>query len=513
MAQVINEKSSSLGSPTMIYNLYLTPSERTATTVKISYEMRVRMTSSESWSGTNVNFNAIINVGGTTKEFQFKFPSDVWSGTATHTFTGSFVVSASAGLTSLTTSLRTYSYGYTSTAGGTLYETAGSNLTIPVGAPTFTLRTSNLTGGSAFSINYTAITGQTYKFSIKGNTSGNYYVQEVATHSWTANETEAWANNLINRMSETCTITCDTYSGATKIYTATLTLTYNVKAYSITGTTHTITNIDDLNGKLAQNKSKVKVLGSGATSQYGATITYKHSVGGIEYQGTEITSDVISASGNVIVKTTATDSRGKTQDYSTTIVVNPYSAPVIRSISPSTINDIVHCDVEFSFSSIQGENSISLDMYISNTLEDSDSGLTESPTELVSTNEYPPNITYQGRIIITDLLGTSTEYEFVVPTDEVPININPSKKGVAFGKVSEGTDGLVEIAWNLNIGSEENPVEALLNGKDIITEDSTAKLENVRLNLDTSSPSSSGTIDQQITYYLTQLGWLNDVID
>lgn len=126
MATVINEKQSTQGGPYAFYTLTLTASNRTATSVKISYTLKTHLQYSASYHGWALN--AKIAVGSSSTTVAIK-GTETWEGTAVHTKTGSFTVSGlSSSTTSLSNSLTVTSPS--SGAGATLTKTSGTALSI-----------------------------------------------------------------------------------------------------------------------------------------------------------------------------------------------------------------------------------------------------------------------------------------------------------------------------------------------------------------------------------------------
>ena len=132
MAIVLNNKQSTYGSPYAFYTLSMTYSDRTSTSVKVSYTLTANLQYSESWISTGYGLTATIYAGNSSTTKVLKTTGETWSGTGTHTVTGSFTVT---GLTSTQTSITTAlkiaavnDFGDNSTS---LNKTSGTSLTIP----------------------------------------------------------------------------------------------------------------------------------------------------------------------------------------------------------------------------------------------------------------------------------------------------------------------------------------------------------------------------------------------
>lgn len=262
------------------------------------------------------------------------------------------------------------------------------------------------------------------------------------SYSWSV--PTSLASQIPNSTSGLCTITCKTYSGNTLIGTSTTTCYLNVPSYTVTGT-HTLTPIDQLSNKYVATKSKVKVVTAGSTS-YGATIkSYSTAVGSQAAQsGATITSNALSA-GTIAIKTTITDSRGKTGTVTTNISVVAYSAPYCTELHASrdeTDSKKVIVAAKFGVSAIENANSISAVITIAGTEYPVEvSGYTYDGTIIL--NGINDEVLLTGTLTVTDVYG-STANEFIIPTLEAIMNLKSNHKGIAFGGVSQ-TDRAVEM--------------------------------------------------------------------
>ena len=125
---VISNKKSSVGSPYYFYTLSISYSNRTATSVTVSYTLKAHLQYSTSYDAT-ARMAYTVYVGGASKSGTLRASGESWSGTTVHTKTGSFTVTGlSNTTTSISTALRVTKDGGTS---GTLNKTSGTSLTIP----------------------------------------------------------------------------------------------------------------------------------------------------------------------------------------------------------------------------------------------------------------------------------------------------------------------------------------------------------------------------------------------
>ena len=325
----------------------ITTNESHGRSVKLSWSLSSQSVennqSTLSWSITGAGsasgwvmtggFKAVIN--GTTvyststdTRIQLYNGTSVASGTTkiTHNADGtkSFSLSIEAGV---------YTYAVSVTASGT--HTLD---TIPR-ASTVSATNTNLNSASTITITRASSSFThtlTYSF---GSTTGTIVSKTTSTSvSWTPALT--LANQIPNAVSGTCTITCDTYNGSTKIGSKTCTLTLTVPAsVKPTMTSVTATRVDgDVPAAWAiyvQNKSKATVTINGAAGAYGSTISsYSISGGGYSSTASSFTTGLLAASGTITFTAKVTDSRGRVSDAKTvSISVVAYSAPSFSSYS------------------------------------------------------------------------------------------------------------------------------------------------------------------------------------
>lgn len=295
-----------------------------------------------------------------------------------------------------------------------------------------------------------------YKFAGHTETINGYALDQI---NWVIPVT--LSNYIPNATSGTLYIYCDTYSGTTHIGTKSVSLTINVPSNVVP----TISNVAIKEASdivpsgfpYIQNKSKLNVAVS-ASGIYGSTITCKIEVNGVSYSGTNITSNILTGSGNMSVVTTVTDSRGRTASNTNTITVLAYSAPVVNG-------SLIRCN-ESGTEDEQGEYmKIYYDISVLplNSLNAKDikiqykkSADTEYTTIAINATSY----TTSGEKILEAYSGSSydviisatdsfseTNKNLVLSTAYTIFNIKANGKGFAFGKVSE-KDG-IEIAQEI----------------------------------------------------------------
>ena len=456
----------------------ITTNESHGRSVKLSWSLSSQSVennqSTLSWSITGAGsasgwvmtggFKAVIN--GTTvyststdTRIQLYNGTSVASGTTkiTHNADGtkSFSLSIEAGV---------YTYAVSVTASGT--HTLD---TIPRAS---TVSATNANMGSASTITITRASSSfthtlTYSF---GSTTGTIVSKTTSTSvSWTPALT--LANQIPNAVSGTCTITCDTYNGSTKIGSKTCTLTLTVPtSVKPTMTSVTATRVDgDVPAAWAiyvQNKSKATVKINGAAGAYGSTISsYSISGGGYSSTASSFTTGFLTSSGTITFTAKVTDSRGRVSDAKTVrISVIAYSAPSFtsylsqRATSAGVVNDdgtYIRGLISYSYASCSGKNTVTCATYYKKSSASSWTNANKSfSSETAFTfggGAISTESSYDVKYTITDAFTTVTILD-MVSTATVLMDFKAGGKGIAIGKVSE-KDKTLEIAdsWELEV--------------------------------------------------------------
>ena len=456
----------------------ITTNESHGRSVKLSWSLSSQSVennqSTLSWSITGAGsasgwvmtggFKAVIN--GTTvyststdTRIQLYNGTSVASGTTkiTHNADGtkSFSLSIEAGV---------YTYAVSVTASGT--HTLD---TIPR-ASTVSATNTNLNSASTITITRASSSFThtlTYSF---GSTTGTIVSKTTSTSvSWTPALT--LANQIPNAVSGTCTITCDTYNGSTKIGSKTCTLTLTVPtSVKPTMTSVTVTRVDgDVPATWAiyvQNKSKATVTINGAAGAYGSTISsYSISGGGYSSTASSFTTGLLTASGTITFTAKVTDSRGRVSDEKTvSISVVAYSAPSFssyisqRATSAGVINDdgtYIRGLISFSYATCSSKNTITCATYYKKSSATSWTNANKSFSSgtafTFGGGAISTESSYDVKYTITDAFTTVTIID-MVSTASVLMDFKAGGKGIAIGKVSE-KDKTLEIAdsWELEV--------------------------------------------------------------
>ena len=279
----------------------------------------------------------------------------------------------------------------------------------------------------------------------------------------------SWLNAIPNATSGTAKVTVTTYSGSTKIGSAvsknfTLTVPSTVvPSISAVSLSEAVSGLAAQFGGYVQNKSRIAVKITAAGSLSSTIKAYKTTIQGANFTAASFTSGVLTKSGTSTVTITVTDSRGRTASTTRSITVNAYAAPKISKFTAIRANGLGSADdngtlalatITFSVASVNDKNAKS---YVVEYKPKSSDAWTQAATG--SVYSYNSNMllninldtdtSYDLRLTVTDYFSTTTALAEVA-TAFTLIDYNASGKGLAFGKVSEVTNGM-EIDMPMSI--------------------------------------------------------------
>ena len=410
-----------------------------------------------------------ITINGTAQIYE----SPAVNGTGTHllgTVTQT-VNHNSDGTKSLTMSAVFY---IRATLSGTYYEsiTASANITLDSIARASSVSTPNATMGSATAIAISRASSSfthtlTYTF---GTAAGTIATKTTSTSvSWTP--PLSLASQIPKAVTGTCTVTCTTYNGSTKIGSKTCTLTLTVPAsIKPTITSLTAARVDGAVpgtwGIYVQTKSKATLTINGAAGIYGSTISsYSITGGGYTSTASSFTTGFLNTSGTVTFTATVTDSRGRVSAAATvSISVVAYSPPSFasylsqRCLSNGTVNDdgtYIRGLVSYSYASCSSKNTITRATYYKKA---SDTAWTNANAAFSSGTAFTfgggnisTETSYDIKYTLTDAF-TTIAIQDIVSTAAVVMDFKRGGKGVAVGKVSE-KDNTFEVAedWDVRV--------------------------------------------------------------
>ena len=213
-------------------------------------------------------------------------------------------------------------------------------------------------------------------------------------------------------------IHCTTYNGNTEIGTISTSVKITVSddmipTISTVTIAETVAGLADKFGAYVQSKSSVKVDVT-ASGIYGSSIaSCEVRVAGILYTGTSITSNMITASGDVPVQVKVTDTRGRSASSAKTITVLPYSPPKISELSAKRIDTTgadnddgtrVALTMAYAITSLDGKNDRTITL----------SYRKETETEFAQISTGTAEISYNDTQRLTDAPEISADDAYVI---------------------------------------------------------------------------------------------------
>lgn len=268
-----------------------------------------------------------------------------------------------------------------------------------------------------------------------------------------------------NNTSGSGTIYCDTYSGSTKIGTASCGFTATVPASikpSCSLTLDDVTKVDEVYGSPVQGLSRIKVTVSATTAYSSPIASYSIEANGVSYSGSEITTGILQKSGDSPVTVTVRDKRGRTGSASYTMSVQAYTAPTVSKMSikrcdeDGTENDNgAYIQVTFSavISSMSNKNTAAYALRYKKSTDDEFTTVNFSALAnkyAVTNHAYrfaaDPDYSYDIEVVATDKHGSTTR-STSGSTAFTLMDWKASGTGIAFGKVAE-KDNTMQVALN-----------------------------------------------------------------
>lgn len=358
-------------------------------------------------------------------------------------------------------------------AGGYGSSMVAFDLPLPTIARASTVNDVTGTLGSAMTININR-KNSAFKHTVKynfGSLSGTIATNVDTSVSWTPPLNLATA--MPNKTSDWGNITVETYSGSSKIGSATCRLTLNVPdsvkptlgSITLTDSNATVKNLLNTANTFAQVMSNIQVTFNNASGAYGSTISsYRAEIVG-KNQSTNSNNGflgMMNFNGTVTIRATVTDSRGRTSNaVDVKVTVINYFTPQIsftlqRSGSSSTTLTVTRnariapltvggkqknkMIISFKYKEHSAANYTTDTGSAGGTWTTIDN-LTNSRANLAAT--FSTLKTYD---IIGKIEDAFTSYEFLatVGTEKFPIAIRPDRLG--FGKTPENANA-VDSDW------------------------------------------------------------------
>lgn len=280
---------------------------------------------------------------------------------------------------------------------------------------------------------------------------------------------ESLAAQIPDSPGGTGTLTCKTYNGGTLIGTKTISFTATVPQSMKPALTNGWAEVTyDNSGTKAsgiaawvQGYSKAKAVfdSTKIACKQGASIAkYAMTYLGKTVEESPYRTDTISAT-SATVRCTVTDSRGLTAWEDVTVELESYAPPMLvgaalyRADGEGTAADSgTHIAglATAKFSSIGGRNTAAIMGYWKSVGGSYGAGVTlpSGAVGLVTGDvEIAADRSYTAKIVVTDSLGNSAEFEENIPTEQVAFHLKEGGRGAAFGKAAE-QDELLDVAWD-----------------------------------------------------------------
>lgn len=267
---------------------------------------------------------------------------------------------------------------------------------------------------------------------------------------------------LPNSTSGTATIIVHTYSGGTYVGTSSKTFTVYVPSSVVPTVSISSAGVDLYQNQYVQGRSRVSItLNENGAHKSSITQRFTSVRSGENIITTSVsntfTSGVINYSGQILISTVITDSRGRTATASTTINMTPYSVPQVTGFSAFRSNPDGSPNPQGEHIRIMGTASISP---INNTntrvviLRHRLKGTTEWSEPAWSDTSYTPSLStvvsagknnqFEVQIYAADYF-TNTTQGANVGTAFVLMDFHSSGKGMAIGKVAEDENFVLDL--------------------------------------------------------------------
>ncbi len=285
----------------------------------------------------------------------------------------------------------------------------------------------------------------TLRYEFAGST-GTIASNVASSYSWTTALT--MAQLIPAAVSASCTIFCDTYSGATLLGTTQTTCTLSVPAtvkctVSSVVLAETVAGINSKFGAFVQNKSKLSVTGTfvqgNVSPSYGATVAaVSITINGQTINANGAVTNLLYTSGTNSYTFTITDSRGRTDSYTATYNVLAYNAPSASETAERNTADDTQIDVSYAWTisacSNQNDKAITIAY---GPIGGAQTTVSIAPGAYTGTGTYTiagtdPNDTYNVTVTVTDYFGSANASSAVSATGNRIFRVSATDKRIIF---------------------------------------------------------------------------------
>ena len=285
---------------------------------------------------------------------------------------------------------------------------------------------------------------------------------------------ESLAAQIPNAASGKGTLTCETYSGSTLIGTKSVPFTASVPGSMKPALTPgwAAVTYDNSGTKASgiaawvQGYSKARAVfdDSRITCKQGASVSgYSITYLGKTVSESPYRTETIGSTA-ATVRCTVTDSRGLSAYEDFEIAIHPYAPPALtgamlyRADGDGAASDSgthIAGRATANYYPIGGENAATIRGYWKAVGGSYGSGeaLSSGVTGIISGSAViSTDRSYVAKLVITDSLGNTAEFEDSIPTERVAFHLKEGGNGAAFGKVAE-TEYVLELAedWELKV--------------------------------------------------------------
>ena len=395
------------------------------------------------------------------------------------------------------------------------YNTANQSATIYLyaqwEAAASTVSASDGTLGTAQTITISAVSAD-YTHNLRyafGGSTGTIASGVSSSYIWTPALSLAELIPAAN--SASCTIYCDTVSNGTVVGTTQTVITLSVPAavkctVASVAIVETVAGIDSKFHAFVQNKSKVSVTGTFNSGNgypaYGATVSaVSITINGQTMSGNGSVTNILTTSGTNSYTLTITDTRGRTDTYTSTFNVLAYTAPSVTETANRNSADETQIDVAYNWTISACSNLNDKAIAITyGPVGGTQTTVSVTPATYTGSGSYAitgtdTNDTYSVTVTLTDYFTSANASSSVSATGDRVMHISATDKTVSWHNTNH-SDGYDHQWFNQRFHGAVDVVQRRCPNKSL----SSAGWYRV-MNLNTSASGRAGTswmIDMEI---------------
>ena len=367
-------------------------------------------------------------------------------------------------------------------AGSTLSVTA--TMVLDYRTSTLKLNKTSCEAGAALTANISMNSSNlSHKFTWKfgGASFTSSAAAGVTSHSVTI--PAEWMNQIPNAASGTATVTMQTCAGSTLIGATTASFTVTVPSGIVpTLATLAVVAVNPYNSLTLQNVSSAQATLSGASGQYGATISRVQITGNGETAAAySLTTGVLKMAGNITFTAQVWDSRGRTASKTASIYVTSYAAPRITGTTEFRCDasgvalrngTYASCKASWVISTLTGATAtLTIGYKRSNGTWSPDTGYTGQPDSgsIHIVGNGGLSVQYGWTIVytVTDGIMTTTVTGRVPSIDRF-LHFRPGGQGLGIGTMCEADQRVqINADWGLYIGDQN--ITDIIGGAGTVT--------------------------------------------